>query len=120
MRSDKRSPIPNDQKVLIGKPAHALSQADRLALDKAIDRLPQCLEVHVPQYFVIGAMQAPRLVLVLVVRDDEDREAIAQKVHILLAECLPESMTIDTWVITGDDSLLPAIRRACCQYQERV
>lgn len=107
-------PISSEQKILIGRPTHAPSEEILLALSRVVSGLPQCLEVHVPQYFAIGAMQAPRLALVLVVRDDDDREVFAEKAQAALFEYLPESLQMDVWVITGRDPLLPAVRRAAC------
>jgi len=104
----------SEQKVLMGRPSHVPPEAIVSALTQAIDHLPQCLEAHFPQYFVVGAMQEPRQVLVLVVRDDENQEDFAQKARNRVLEYLSDPTPIDIWVMVESDPMLPAVRKATC------
>lgn len=117
MNDERRKQIPAGQKILIGRPTQAPPEKTLFAINQAVSLLPTCLEVHLPQYFAIGAMPAPRLALVLVIGEDEDKEVFAQNAEKALAGSLVMPTQIDLWVLAPNDPLLPAVRRATCPLQ---
>jgi len=64
---------------------------------------------------MFGPMQAPRLLLALVVDDVEDQEGVAHRINSELAnfDCAPQEM--DVWLMDASDPLLSAVRRKNCQ-----
>lgn len=67
-----------------------------------------------PPVFMLGAMDRPRLALVLLAEDAEEVESMGLKSRECLTECLPTGTTLDVMVMPSTDPLLPAIRRAGC------
>jgi hypothetical protein len=112
--NERRKWIPLGQKILIGKPAKAPSEKFLIAIKRALESLPTYLEAHLPQYFAIGAMSTPRLALVLVIDEKENREVFAQRAEALFFVDATPATEMDLWVLAPNDPLLPNVRRAAC------
>jgi hypothetical protein len=112
--NERRKGIPPGKKILIGKPAKAPSEKFLMEIKRVLGSLPTCLEAHLPQYFAIGAMSTPRLALVLVIDEKENREIFAQRAEALLFVDSTPAIEMDLWVLAPNDPLLPNVRHAAC------
>lgn len=112
--NERRKWIPPGQKILIGKPAKAPPEEFVIAIKRILGSLSTYLEAHLPQYFAIGAMSIPRLALVLVIDERENREAFAQRAEALFFVDSAPAVEMDLWVLAPNDPLLPNVRHAAC------
>lgn len=104
--------IPEELKILIGKPAMRPDESLLAILRQAVGRVPSCVEAHLPQVFAVGKMPAPRLALVVVIDAAHDPEAIAERLNKDIVASLPAAASLDVWVLMPSDHLLPAVRNA--------
>jgi len=104
--------FPEDLKILIGKPTVQPDETFLALLRQIVDRASGCVEAHLPQVFVVGAMPAPRLALVVVIDPAQDPQLIAEQLNGDVAATLPTGASLDVWVLTPSDDLLPAARNA--------
>ena len=111
MERDVRN-IPEGLKILIGKPAMRPEETLLTTLRQIVDQAPGCMEAHLPQIFAAGKMPAPRLALVVVIDAAQDPEPIAARLNKDVAASLPAGTSLDVWVLTQSDHLLPAVRNA--------
>lgn len=101
-------------KVIIGKPARPTSIDLVARVERGLCGDVSVMEAHLPQYFMLGKMQSPRLLLVLVVDEASAQESVALKANEMLAEG-SGAAAFDVFVTNMSDKLLPAVRKAQCQ-----
>lgn len=111
MDRDSRK-IREGNKILIGKPATQPDETLLGLLRQIVDRVSVNMEAHLPQVFVVGAMPMPRLALVVVIDPAQNPEVIAARLNNDIAATLPSGSSLDVWVLTPSDHLLPAVRNA--------
>lgn len=104
--------IPEELKILIGKPAVQPEDELLTMLRQIVDRVPSHIEAHLPQVFAVGKMPAPRLALVVVIDATEEPEPVAERLNRDVAASLPTGTSLDVWVLNPADHLLPAVRNA--------
>ncbi|MCZ8195913.1 MAG: hypothetical protein O9253_02460 [Aquidulcibacter sp.] len=104
--------IPEELKILIGRPAMQPEETLRVMLRQVVDQVPGCLEAHLPQVFAVGKMPAPRLALVVVIDPAQDPEPIAERLNKDVLASLPAGTSLDVWALMPSDHLLPAVRNA--------
>lgn len=112
--------VPPNSKVLIGRPSILPSEAILMAAKQVFERVSECTEAHLPQIFLIGTMDLPRLALVLVCNEPSKFEEIASTAGRQLLEYLPVDSSLDLWVIADTDPLLASVKRAGCQVGKRA
>ena len=100
--------------VLIGAPAVPMPRAQSAAVADMLSRLGVA-EAHLPQCFVPGLMERAAQVLVLVVREGADVEALMHEVGCRLAQMLPEGERLDVWPMTEATGALRDVRAAGCR-----
>lgn len=100
---------------MIGRPAKAPPDEMLLTIKDTVSFLSSILESHLPQYFILGAMKAPRLAVVLVVDDSEDQLMLMQKIDGVFFSVLSQYESLDIWVLTPRDPLLATVKRIDCQ-----
>lgn len=101
--------------VIFGKPAHPHygDIFNRTGVSFAYDEA--IVEAHLPQYFILGAMPAPKLSLVLVTRDISQQQGVTLQVRSILAKLNLTHLISDVLIMREDDALLPSVRRANCK-----
>lgn len=112
--------VPQNSKVIIGRPSVVPSEAILIAVKQVFERHSECTEAHLPQIFILGAMDLPRLALVLVCKEPSQFEEIASAGRRHLARYLPVDCSLDLWVIADTDPLLDSVKRAGCQIGKRT
>lgn len=113
MKRQAASSLPADQKILIGRPASMLDGSTLNVLRRIAYGVPGCIEAHLPQVFVLGAMPASKMALTLVIDGLQDPQQITQQLNDEIARSLPAS-SIDTWLLIPSDSILTSVRSARC------
>src|SRR5689334_11733365 len=73
-------------KIVIGKPARMTSVDLVSRIERGLGYNASLVEAHLQQYFMLGKMQAPRLLLVLVVDKASAQENVALKANEILTE----------------------------------
>ncbi|MDX3905607.1 MAG: hypothetical protein QHC78_07955 [Pigmentiphaga sp.] len=101
-------------KIIIGKPARPTDEKMVARIERGLSGSVSIMEAHLPQYFLLGNMPGPKLLLVLVVQDASTQENVALKANEVLAKG-PEAAAIDVFVTDLNDELLPTVRKAQCQ-----
>lgn len=101
-------------KVIIGTPARPTARELFARIERGLRDHVSVMEAHLPQYFLLGKMQGPKLLLVLVVQDASTQEDIARQANEVLAND-PDAALIDIFVADLSDKLLPAVRKAQCR-----
>jgi hypothetical protein len=111
--------IPPNRKVIIGRPSSPPSKAITSAVSNIFEQILGCSEAHLPQVFIFGAMDLPRLALVLVCKRPSEIDELASAWNNELIHFLPADCSLDLLVIPDTDPLLDAVRRAGCQVSAR-
>jgi hypothetical protein len=120
MSNPKIIQTPPNATVIFGKPAQPCSEETLHRISSCLAGDETILEAHLPMYFVLGSMPAPRLSLVLVTRGDSQRESVALRARSILADVLLAQPVPDIWVMDSNDRLLSSVRHAGCQIQKRA
>ena len=107
--------IPAGTKILIGRPAHPLSEDITSAIKQVIAALPGIQECHLSQIFVQGEMEVPTQALVLVIGANLALEGISKSVCIQLTKVLPKETQLDILPMETGNLLLLAVRKTNCQ-----
>lgn len=114
MSSPEAINLAPDAMVIFGKPAH-FDYGDALTrIGESLAQEEVVVEAHLPQYFVLGSMPAPRLSLVLVARDVSQQAGVALRAKSILENLSLAQLVTDVWIMREDDRLLPSVRRAKC------
>lgn len=107
--------LPAGSKVIVGKPRVPMAAMVSAAVEALVDSTAGIQEAHLPMCFVSGLMDAPALVLVLVLAPSADLRTVLDKVGPGIVHLLPPGQSLDVWPLRPDDSsLLPAVRNANC------
>jgi hypothetical protein len=107
--------IPAGVGVYIGGPAKAIDPSLVKSLRDLVASCPDVSEAHIPHVWVQHYMAQPAQVLVLVVEDAHRSESIKRQIGEDLRRALPAGTHLDFWVLSPDNSLLPAIRGTGCR-----
>ncbi|MGN6806800.1 MAG: hypothetical protein ACTHJZ_12775 [Trinickia sp.] len=75
-------------RVIIGKPVRPTSDEMVTRIERGLRNSVSVVEAHLPQYLLLGKMQGPRLLLVLVVQDASTQESVAVQANKILANGL--------------------------------
>jgi hypothetical protein len=104
---------PSD-KLIIGKPAGGVPAEISNRIEKSLCGSGLVKEAFFPQYFVLGKMPVPKMILVLVPRETSNPEELAVLVNRMQEAGEWGDTITDIWVMNSNDPLLPAVRRAKC------
>lgn len=104
-----------EDKVIIGKPARPTNTEMIARIERGLRGGVSVVEAHLSQYLLLGKMQTPKLLLVLVVQDASAQETVAVQANRTLSGG-PDAALIDIFVTDLNDKLLPAVRKAQCQF----
>jgi len=94
--------------MFIASPAKPLPQAD--AIGEMVRGITGICEAYLPHCFVMGVMEAPAQVLVLVIDRAANRERVLDSVGNGLALVVPPATQLEVFTIYEDDSLLASVR----------
>jgi hypothetical protein len=104
--------IPTGAKVYIGPPAHPMAQEVSSAIGKALRRIPEILEGHLPMVYIEGKIDPPAQVLVVVLGEGvpSQRPKIAE----ILRSILPTGFYLDVFEWRPSEPTLPTVRKTGC------
>lgn len=102
-------------KMLLGAPARPMPRDKAEAIAALVGSIDGVLEAHLPHCFVLGAMESPAQVLVLLIAPDADRQAVLNRVGVGLSTIVPSDEHLDVWAIEPGNSMLLDIRQVGCR-----
>jgi hypothetical protein len=85
------------------------------SIGESIAAVPGISEAHLPQCFVLGVMEAPAQVLVIVAAPDSSFGEIWSAVGTALTRSLPSDQSLDVLALSSDSELLTDVRAAGCE-----
>ena len=107
--------IPAGTSLIIGPPAIPMEESLSTAIGKLTESIEGILEAHLPQMFIIGVMEEPAQVLVIVRDDNADHAVIAEQLGLGLKQILPRGMHLDVWPISVGHAMLKSVRETGCK-----
>jgi len=107
--------VPSGSPVLLGAPARPLDAALARSVGSLATSIQGVKEAHLPECFLMGVMEAPAQVLVVVHVPEIGVKEIERELDEGLRRLLPPGMELDVWSIPYDHPLLQDIRSTGCQ-----
>ena len=101
--------------IILGAPSKPMDPSITAALGEFISSIEGIVEAHLPQCFVLGVMDKPAQILVVVIDQMAEHEAILQQIGDGLSKCLPDGYSFDVWPMDKGDPLLNKVRETNCQ-----
>lgn len=102
-------------KLIIGKPATGIPAELSTRIEKSLRGYGLVRAAFLPQYFALGKMPAPRMMLVLVASEAGKTEELAARANEMQAAGEWGDKLMDICVMDMSDPLLAAVRRAKCE-----
>lgn len=102
--------IQKDTQILLGAPTIPMPKKQSDAIYEIVSKLPEIIEAHLPQCFVIGVMKKPDQVLVVVVETLDALNATQDKLEEELNKVLPKSKHLNIWIMDLKNPFLSDIR----------
>ena len=100
--------------MLIGPPAEPMARERSDALAGLVASLPGALEAHLPECLIVGGMEKPAQVLVIVFESPPSPRTL-EMLGEGLAEIMPAGEHLDMLPIAPSDPMLMEIRRVGCE-----
>lgn len=107
--------VPKGHELLIGAPSKPMPVDSVNLILKCVRGFQEIEEVHLPQVFIEGVMDAPRQVLVILIENLDSCSDVLGRLSTLLESVIPNDEHLDVWPIANESSLARAIRNANCQ-----
>jgi len=107
--------IPEGTNVMLGAPAKPMDPLISNALGELVSSIEGIVEAHLPQCFVLGIMDKPAQILVVVIDQTVERKIVFEQIGQGLSRILPSGQSLDVWPMDKENSLLGDIRTAGCQ-----
>jgi hypothetical protein len=110
--------VPVGAQMLPGAPSKPMSQSAAIAeLVASVDGI---VEAHLPQCFVVGVMDAPAQILVVLLGSDGDANLALDQIGSGLTACLPEGSHLDVWPIQSGSAILNDVRGTDCEIYRSI
>jgi hypothetical protein len=107
--------IPEGTKVMLGAPTKPMDPSISDALGELTSSIKGIVEAHLPQCFVLGIMEKPAQILVVVIDQMIERKIVFEQIGQGLSRILPSGQSLDVWPMDKENSLLGNVRAADCQ-----
>ena len=107
--------IPEGTNVMLGAPAKPMDPLISDALGELTSSIEGIVEAHLPQCFVLGVMDKPAQILVVVIDQTVERKIVFEQIGQGLSRILPSGQSLDVWPMDKKNSLLSNVRAAGCQ-----
>lgn len=111
----QRLDVPEGTPVLLGPPAAPMPAETAEAIARAVTKLDDVLEAHLPQCFVLNMMERPAQVLFLIVEPGAEGEPMTRAIDRALRPVDLEGGHLDIWIAHPGDSWHQQLQRLSCQ-----
>jgi hypothetical protein len=107
--------ITEDTNVIIGAPSKPMDPLITTALGELAGSVEGIVEAHLPQCFILGVMDKPAQILVVLIDPIVEREVVLQQIEEGLKKILPGGYSLDVWAMDKETSFLNSVRGTNCQ-----
>lgn len=107
--------VPSGTQVMLGAPAQPLDASVVSTVGDLVSSIEGIAEAHLPQCFILGLMDAPEQVLVVVLEAGADRVDVLNQIGAGLPRVLPRGPDLQVWPVSEDDGLIGTVRGTGCQ-----
>ena len=107
--------IPEGTPVMLGAPTEPMDPSISDALGELTSSIEGIVEAHLPQCFVLGVMEKPAQILVVVIDQMVEPKIVFERIGEGLRRILPSGQSLDVWPMDKEHALLGNVRAAGCQ-----
>jgi hypothetical protein len=106
--------------MLLGAPAQPMTKSTSDAIARLAVDTDGVSEAHLPQCFVVGVMEKPAQILVVVTVPGTNPDSILREIGDGLRTILPDGEFLDVWPVQSGNSMLNDVRGAGCEIYKSV
>ena len=107
--------VPAGAQILLGAPAKPMPPSDADAIASLVARVDGVQEAHLPQCFVVGVMESPAQILVVLLDTNYDASVALNRIGDGLTDILSKGKHLDVWPVESGNSMLNDVRSAGCE-----
>jgi hypothetical protein len=109
--------VPPNTRVFLGSPTEPISASLVERIAEAIYDIDGVEQLHLPQCFVIGVLNAPQTVLVMVVGANHSVKRAGKLAKKALLRLLPPGTPIGLWPIAFDSPYVASVHHVNCRVE---